>query len=89
MKADYALSERWSVGADARYIQYQQPAILNNSPEVKVRYASLNASWHWTEFWVVTLTVTRLSESYIGNAYLLASNEATLTLSRQFAHFTF
>jgi len=89
LKANYALSERWSVGGDARYIQYQQPAILNNASEVKVRYVSLNASWHWTEFWVVTLAVARLSESYIGDPYLLASNEATLTLSRQFGHITF
>jgi len=89
LKANYALSERWSAGGDARYIQYQQPAILGNSPEIKVRYVSLNASWHWTELWVVTLTATRLSESYVGNPNLLASNEVILTLSRQFGHITF
>jgi len=89
LKADYTLSERWSIGADARYVRYQNPpGVAVTSPDVAVRYVSLYTAWHWTELWTVTFTTTRLSETYARNPYTLASNEVTLTLSRQFGHFT-
>jgi hypothetical protein len=93
LKVAYNLSERWSFSGDARFMRYQNQPVNGALPEVNVQYYALSANWAWTEHWIVSLTAARVSNnipsSTAAAAYGVASNEVTLTLSRQFGHVTF
>jgi hypothetical protein len=93
LNAAYTLSERWSFSGDARYVSYQNPAASGLTPQVNVQYYTLAANWAWTERVTLSLAARRVSNAVpasIGFAsYSVASNEVTLTLSRQFDHLTF
>jgi hypothetical protein len=88
-KANYYLSTRWSLGADARYVSAQDPESDGASANRTVSYAALNSSWQWTEHWTLTAGVTRVTEHYQSTSFNLSSNQIALTLSRQFNHITF
>jgi hypothetical protein len=93
LKAGYTLSERWSFSADARFQRYQNPPENGTLPEANVQYYALAANWAWTERWTLTLSAARVSDNFPVSiesaAYGVASNEVTLTLSRQFGHINF
>jgi hypothetical protein len=93
LSAVFTLSERWSFSGDARYIRYQNPPASGTTPEVNVQYYSLAANWAWTEHLTLSLSAARVSNnvpaSIAAAGYGVASNEVTLTVSRQFDHFNF
>ena len=86
----YTPSDRWTLSADARLVRYQNPpgyqTQLNQvqAANVYTRYFSAAASWHWTEHWTVRLSASRVSETIQYNPYNAASNEVTLSITRQF-----
>jgi hypothetical protein len=93
LKAAYTLSDRWSFSADARFQRYQNPPQNGALSEVNVQYYTLAANWAWTERLTLSLSAVRVSNGFpsgIGfTGYNVASNEVTLTLSRQFDHIPF
>jgi hypothetical protein len=93
LKAGYTLSERWSFSGDARFQRYQNPPQNGTLPEANVQFYSVAANWAWTEHLTLTLSAARVSDnipaSIASAAYGVASNEVTLTLSRQFGHLNF
>lgn len=87
--ASYALSDRWSLRADAHYLQAQDPQQQGGSTDRTVNYFGLNTSWQWTEHWTLTLGASRVTER-VQSPYLdLASNQIAITLSQKFNHINF
>jgi hypothetical protein len=90
LKASDKVSERWSFGADARYVRYQNPPVSGFAPtDVATKYFGLNANWNWTEHSTVTLSAARVVQAADSNHFDVASNEVTLTLSHRFNHLDF
>jgi hypothetical protein len=89
MKANYTLSPRWSIGADARYTTSQDPESTGVSVNRRVEYFDLTSAWQWTEHWTVMFNASRVSEHYQSANFDLVSNQISITLSRQFNHFNF
>jgi hypothetical protein len=93
LKAAYILSDRWSFSADARFQRYQNPPQNGALSEVNVQYYTLAANWAWTEKLTLSVSAVRVSNGFptsIGfTGYNVASNEVSLTLSRQFDHINF
>jgi hypothetical protein len=89
LTANYLLSDRWSIGGDAKRVKYQSPGTGGTSTEVDVSYLTFNADWKWTEHWTVIFAASHVASKYSSTAYSAKSNEITLTLSRQFNHIAF
>jgi hypothetical protein len=89
LRANYTLSPRWSFAADAHYTNSQDPQSRGPAVNRTVDYFGLNSSWQWTEHWTLTFAVSRVSEHFQSTNFNLTSNQAAITLSRQFNHFTF
>jgi hypothetical protein len=89
LKANYSLSARWSLGADARYVDAEDPQPAGGSVNRTVSYFALNSYWRWTEHWTLTFGASRVSEHYQSARYDLVSNQIAVTLSRRFNHLTF
>ena len=93
VKAGYTLTERWSISGDARYQRYQNPPVNGTVPEVSLQFYNIAVNWAWTEHLTVSLSGTRVSNNVpttiVGPAYGVATNEVTLTLSRQFDRINF
>ncbi len=85
-KATYALSARWTLNADVRQVNYQNPLPNGTYYAVKVPFASANASWQWTEQWTVSITASRVRETIQASPFNEQSQQFTLTLSRRFNH---
>jgi hypothetical protein len=64
LSVNWQQSERVNVTGDVRHVQYQQPNTGNSSTDVNVTYALLAASWQWTPHWTVSVSATRIMESY-------------------------
>src|SRR5271168_4250983 len=89
VKATYALSARWSLTADPRYVKSQNPQLQSEVTEFNVESLSLSANWRWTEQLTLSLGASRVSERVRSPNYDVSSNEVTVTLSRQFNHIKF
>jgi len=89
LKATDTLSERWSVGGDARYVKSQDPLLQGKLIDSTLKYFALSANWQWTEHWMVTMAGSRVSRDYQSINVHLAANEVSITLSRQFNHIKF
>jgi hypothetical protein len=89
LTASYTLSPRWTVSADVRQVNYVNPLANGDFYSVKVPYASVNASWLWTEHWTVTLGASHVRETVQAPLFDQQSQELTLTLSRRFNHIDF
>jgi hypothetical protein len=89
VRASYALTARWSLGPDARYVKSQTPAPQSGVTEYTVEYVGLNASWRWTEQLTLSINASRVSEKNQPTSNSVSSNELTITLSRQFNHIKF
>jgi hypothetical protein len=91
LKAGYALSERWSLNADAQYLNSRDPDLQKNGLFYvrTIDNFGLNASWQWTEHWTLTLGALRVTEHYASTNLNLDSNQVSITLSRKFNHLTF
>jgi hypothetical protein len=90
LSANYDKSERWTFTARASWKKNLDPVFGGLGTTTRRYYeADLSAVWHWTSEWVVTTSVSRLSQQY---AYSIpgipginaASSNITLELSRQF-----
>ncbi len=89
-QANYVLSARWSLGANASYLDSQDPQIEGGEVDDRhVEYFGLNASWLWTENWTLTLGASRITERAQALHIDLASNQIAVTLSRKFNHISF
>jgi hypothetical protein len=90
LQANYALSARWSFGANASYLDSQDPQVEDGQVfDRHVDNFGLNASWLWTEHWTLTLGASRISERVRALHIDLASNEIGVTVSRKFDHISF
>lgn len=90
LQANYALSARWSLGANASYLDSRDPQVQGGQvSDRKVDYFDLNASWLWTERWTLTLDAARISERAQALHIDLASKQIAVTLSRKFNHISF
>jgi hypothetical protein len=96
LKTNYTVSERWSFGADGRYVRYQNPELINSTVAqinvlnvINVRYFGLKANWNWTEHSTVILSAARVVQGVDLSRFNVASNEVTLTFSHRFNHIDF
>jgi hypothetical protein len=90
LQANYALSARWSLGANASYLDSQDPQVEGGQVVDRyVDYFGLNASWLWTEHWTLTLGASRITERIQALHIDLASNQIAATLSWKFNHVSF
>jgi hypothetical protein len=89
VNATYTYSERWTFGGTARYLESQDPQLQGGTIDRDQKYLSLNANWRWTEHWTATMGVSLVSERFHPAYPHLASNEVSITLSRQFNHIKF
>jgi hypothetical protein len=88
-KASYALSARWSLAADARYSKAQNPQLQTVVTDITIRNLALTLGWRWTEQLTLSMSGSRVAEQIRSPNYNVASNELTITLSRQFDHIKF
>jgi hypothetical protein len=92
LSALFTLSERWSFSGDGRYVRYHNPASSGES-DANVQYYTIAANWAWTEHLTLSLAVARVADnvpaSIAAAGYGVASNEVTLSVSRQFDHINF
>jgi hypothetical protein len=89
LNRSYTASERWSFGADARYLRAQDPQAAGG---VSVRTPiSLigSATWSMTEHWNATLRASRVMEKVHPPEVDLSSSEVSITFSRRFDHIKF
>ena len=89
MQGTYTYSDRWSFGADARYLKAQDAELEGQVVDRVLNFFTLSASWLWTEHWTVKLSASRVTEKFQSPDVRLVSNEVALTLSRQFNHINF
>lgn len=89
LKASYSFSDRWSIAADARYVNAQNPQLNTASTDYFVKYASVTTSWRWTEQLTLSMSASRVLERVEAPNRNLSSSELTVTLSRQFNHIKF
>jgi hypothetical protein len=85
----YSHSERWSFQADAYYLKARDAELRGGASERTPVRIACSASWRWTEHWTATLGAARVTERVRPPDADLASNEVTITLSRQFDHLKF
>jgi hypothetical protein len=89
LKATYALSPRWTVSADVRKVDYQNPQANGTFYDIDVPYLKVTASWQWTEQWTVSLSAAHVRETGRYSQIDVQSQELTLTLYRRFNHIKF
>jgi hypothetical protein len=89
LNLNYTASERWSLGAEARYLRAQDPQV-RGGVTVRTPISVIgNATWHMTEHWDATLRASRVTEKVSPPEVDLSSNEVSLTFSRHFDHIKF
>ncbi len=90
-KAYYALTPRWSLSGDVRYIRTQNQQATGAAAVQSSYYKNLtlNASWQWTERWTAALTASRVAVLFEPSRLGLASNQIAVTLTRKFDHLHF
>jgi hypothetical protein len=89
LKANYAMSERWSFSANGRRLNYQQPANGGGDATLVITSLSASAAWRWTEHWTATLSCSRVMEHYGQPIIDVSATGVSLELSRQFNWNTF
>jgi hypothetical protein len=89
LTATYTRSERWSFGADVRYLKAKDPQLQGGIVERIPKYIGVNANWRWTEHWTVTFGASHITELFAPPGNNVTSNEVMITLSRQFDHIKF
>jgi hypothetical protein len=91
LTAGYVYSERLSFNAAARYMRTQTPQEQGPSQQVTPKFASISASWRWTEHWTASVAASYVTETYTPPtpSVHVSSSELSITLSRQFDHIKF
>jgi len=91
----YALSARWALSGEARYLNAHNPELSDNPKtqtlvtDFRTESVAISAKWRWTELLTLTVSGSRVTERVRSPNYDLAANELTITLSHQFNHITF
>jgi hypothetical protein len=80
----YTASDRWSYGGAVTWQALNNPVEGGGSAELHYYSANLSATWHWTEQWLVTLSATKVAQSYGAPTVSAASTGVSLQISRQF-----
>ena len=80
----YTLTERWNFGLNAVWQRSLDPVTVG--PDVHVRFlnAQLTASWNWTEQWVLSMHLNRVTEQYGPPSYDASSSGVSIDLMRHF-----
>ena len=96
LSAGYKRSERWDYGVAATWLKAVNPQVSSgqanfNSTESTNRFLNVHASlnWHWTPEWVVSVTVSRITQQYGPPTVSAASSGVSIDFIRQFlrSHF--
>ncbi len=80
----YDQSERWSYGGSANWAAIHDPLIAGGSANRRYYYATLSATWHWTEQWNVILKAVKVAQISAGPSNAPGSNNLSVEISRQF-----
>jgi hypothetical protein len=94
-RGTYALSARWTLSGEARYVNARNPQLSDNPnaptqvTDFRTESLALSASWRWTELLTLTVSGSRVTDRVRSPSYDVAANELTITLSHQFNHITF
>jgi hypothetical protein len=82
----YSRSERWSYSAGVNWNRITDPVIGGGTTTRKYYYGDLTATYHWTENWLITGHITKLSQQYTlaGANVSPTSNGVRLEIMRQF-----
>lgn len=89
LNMNYTASERWSFGAEARYLRANDPQVGGGVSVRTPISVTGSATWRLTEHWNATLRASRVTERVQPPDVDLASSEVSITLSRQFDHIKF
>jgi hypothetical protein len=90
LNATYTASERWSFGADARYLRAGDSQGRGAVTVVRTPISVAgSATYHLTEHWNASLRASRVMERYQPPGANVASNEVSITFSRRFDHIKF
>jgi hypothetical protein len=84
IKATYAASERWTLGADAHRVTYQQPQANGAVTDLDISSLKAFATWQWTEHWTLAVNLSYLLEHYGSPSIGINSTGLSIELSRQF-----
>ena len=91
LSAGYKRSERWDYGITATWLNAANPQVNSgqaklNSEESSTRFLNVHASlnWHWTPEWVVSVTVSRITQQYGPPTVSAASSGVNVDFLRQF-----
>jgi hypothetical protein len=87
--SSYALSDRWSLAADARYVNAQNPQLHTAPTDYTIKYLAISSEWRWTEKLTLSVSASRVTERIVSPNFNLASSELTVTLSHRFSHINF
>jgi len=80
----YTESERWTYGGAVTWQALNNPVEGGGSTESHYYSANFSATWHWTEQLLVTLSATKVAQSYGAPTVSAASTGVSLQISRQF-----
>jgi hypothetical protein len=90
LNATYTASERWSFGADARYLHAQDPQARGGGSAVRTPISVTgSATYNLSEHWSASLHASRVTERYQPPGVDVSSNEVAITFSRRFDHVKF
>lgn len=96
ISAGYKPSERWDTGIAGTWLRAVNPPVSAgqanfNAGDSTNRFLNVHASfnWHWTPEWVVSLTVSRITQQYGPPTVSAESSGVSINLIRQFlrSHF--
>lgn len=84
----YNHSERLTCTAGITWADIDEPLLTGGSSTRRFYDAIVSANWHWTEQWVLTLYVNKITQQFAGQAGQRAlsptSNGISFEISRQF-----
>ncbi len=80
----YTQSERWTYNGAVTWEALRNPVQNGGSSEAHYYSANFSATWHWTEQWLVTLSATKVEQTFGALTVSAASTGVSLQISRQF-----
>jgi len=82
--ASYTESERWTYGGSITWQALSNPVEGGGSTQSHYYSANFSATWHWSEQSLVTLSATKIAQTYGVPTVSAASTGVSLQISRQF-----
>ena len=84
LQLNYTASERWSYGASLVWQAISEPVAGGGSLERHYYNGGVSTIWHWTEQWLVTLSASRVQQTYAQPTLSAASTGVSIQISKQF-----